>query len=123
MIISINIDRSMLVVMIIHGLADREVKIFHGKELHAAVPDEFKRPPYYPEKCGHNNVGQTPQSCVEYYRRIELFISSLKDEQDSEEEIEETEQLKQPLPMVENTESAASNVSVNHTPNQDLESS
>jgi len=66
-------------VMVIHGLADEEVPCAHGQGLHAAVPRDLQREPWWVPEKGHNNIC-SGDAIPEYYERINKFLGSLKEE-------------------------------------------
>merc|ERR1712046_136918 len=75
-----NIDRIQKVkcpVMIIHGELDEEVPIHHGKALHDAVKDDFKRPPWWVPQRGHNDLTDGRQNLIEYIDRLTGFMDIL----------------------------------------------
>lgn len=77
-----NIDRIKRVncpVMIIHGAQDQEVGIHHGKELFQAVPEEFRRPPWWVPDRGHNDITDGRSKLVEYIERLKSFFNGLDD--------------------------------------------
>ena len=65
-------------VMIIHGQNDEEVSIEHGKELHDAVPEEFKRPPWWVRGRGHNDITDGRSKLIEYIQKLKTFLDSLE---------------------------------------------
>lgn len=74
-----NIDRIKKVkcpVFIIHGQKDTEVAFEHGLALHAAVPDDCKRDPWWVRDRGHNDVCDGP-NIVEYMQKMNKFVRSL----------------------------------------------
>ena len=75
-----NIDRIANVdcpVMIIHGRLDQEVEIAHGQDLHAAVPPDHKREPWWVSDRGHNDITEGPGKLAEYIRRLRRFLMGL----------------------------------------------
>jgi len=64
--------------MIIHGKEDQEVDWSHGVGLYNAIPDHFKRDPWWVPGRGHNNIVQGTAAVAEYYRRLNNFLGSLK---------------------------------------------
>mmetsp|Transcript_81042 Transcript_81042/g.235031 ORF Transcript_81042/g.235031 Transcript_81042/m.235031 type:complete len:385 (+) Transcript_81042:200-1354(+) len=76
-----NIDRIKKVkcpVMVIHGKLDEEVSISHGTSLHDAVPEEFKRDPWWVPDRGHNDITEGPGKLAEYVGKLRLFLGSLE---------------------------------------------
>jgi len=76
-----NIDRIKKVnspVMIIHGREDEEVGWDHGVGLHEAVPPHHQTNPWWVAGCGHNNICDTEEVCIEYYRRISAFLKEIE---------------------------------------------
>ena len=66
--------------MVIHGKRDVEVHFHHGLEMHQAVPDQYKRDPWWVSDRGHNDITEGPGKMAEYIRRLQEFVSSLDDE-------------------------------------------
>ncbi|GAX18563.1 hypothetical protein FisN_10Hh236 [Fistulifera solaris] len=76
-----NIDRIKKIrcpCMLIHGYLDQEVDISHGQDLHKAVPDEYKRDPWWVADRGHNDITDGPGKLAEYIRRLRGFLESLE---------------------------------------------
>ena len=65
--------------MLIHGHLDQEVDVSHGQEMHAAVPPQFQREPWWVPDRGHNDVTEGPGKLAEYIRRLRGFLRSLDD--------------------------------------------
>jgi abhydrolase domain-containing protein 17 len=63
--------------MVIHGKRDEEVSFSHGYELHHAVPEEFRRNPWWVPDRGHNDITEGPGKMAEYIRRLRRFMSDL----------------------------------------------
>ena len=63
--------------MIIHGVQDQEVGIHHGKELHDAVPEEFRTPPWWVPDRGHNDITDGRTKLLEYIERVKSFLNRL----------------------------------------------
>ena len=63
--------------MVIHGRLDEEVEMSHGVALHQAVPDEYKRDPWWVSDRGHNDITEGPGKLAEYIRRIRNYLQSL----------------------------------------------
>jgi abhydrolase domain-containing protein 17 len=77
-----NIDRIRKVkcpVMVIHGRLDEEVDISHGVTMHQAVPNHYKREPWWVPDRGHNDITEGPGKLSEYVGRLRTFMSSLDD--------------------------------------------
>lgn len=75
-----NIDRvrkTKCPVMLIHGKLDEEVDIGHGLSMHRAVPEHFKRDPWWVPDRGHNDITEGPGKLAEYVGRLRTFIGSL----------------------------------------------
>jgi len=75
-----NIDRIKKVkcpVMIIHGQQDEEVAMAHGVALHEAVPDRYKREPWWVPDRGHNDICDGSEKMREYLQRLKTFLTSL----------------------------------------------
>jgi len=75
-----NIDRirkAKCPVMIIHGKKDQEVPIAHGEALHNAVPDHFKRSPWWVPNRGHNDITEGRGKMAEYLAKLREFLDSL----------------------------------------------
>lgn len=59
-------------VFVMHGELDREVPVWHGQELLAAVPARWQYPPWWVSNAGHNDiVARQPE---EYLRQLERFL-------------------------------------------------
>ena len=74
-----NIDRIGKVqcpVLIIHGRLDQEVDISHGQELYRAVPEQYRREPWWVHDRGHNDITEGTGKLAEFIRRLRRFISS-----------------------------------------------
>ncbi len=74
-----NIDRIKKVkcpVFVIHGQKDQEVGVEHGMALHAAVPEDCKRDPWWVRDKGHNDICDGPD-IVEYMQRMSKYVKSL----------------------------------------------
>lgn len=65
--------------MVIHGRLDQEVAIGHGVAMHQAVPDEYKRDPWWVPDRGHNDITEGPGKLTEYIGRLRIFLSTLDD--------------------------------------------
>lgn len=63
--------------MIIHGKLDEEVNVSHGVSLHQAVPDEFKRDPWWVTDRGHNDITEGPGKLAAYIEKLRGFLGSL----------------------------------------------
>lgn len=75
-----NIDRIKKVkcpVMIIHGRLDEEVNVSHGMSLHEAVPDFWKRDPWWVPDRGHNDITEGPGKLAAYIEKLRSFLVSL----------------------------------------------
>ena len=75
-----NIDRirkTKCPVLVIHGQLDEEVDIAHGRALHQAVPDHFKRDPWWVPDRGHNDITEGPGKLAEYIRHLRDFMATL----------------------------------------------
>lgn len=76
-----NIDRIKKIkcpCMLIHGYLDQEVDISHGQDLYNAVPDEYKRDPWWVADRGHNDITDGPGKLAEYIKRLRGFLQSLE---------------------------------------------
>lgn len=81
-----NIDRICKVqcpVLVIHGCLDQEVDVSHGQELYHAVPQQYKREPWWVRDRGHNDITEGPGKLAEYIRRLRRFLNSLNVEENS----------------------------------------
>mmetsp|Transcript_5850 Transcript_5850/g.9716 ORF Transcript_5850/g.9716 Transcript_5850/m.9716 type:complete len:404 (+) Transcript_5850:31-1242(+) len=67
-------------VMVIHGKLDEEVGYRHGVEMYEAVPDEYKRDPWWVPDRGHNDITEGTGKMAEYIRRLRRFLEELDDE-------------------------------------------
>jgi fermentation-respiration switch protein FrsA (DUF1100 family) len=77
-----NIDRvrrAKCPVMVIHGRLDEEVDISHGVSMHNAVPDQWKRDPWWVPDRGHNDITEGPGKLAEYVGRLRNFFTCLDD--------------------------------------------
>jgi len=75
-----NIDRIKKVkcpVMVIHGAKDRQVNMAHGVALHEAVPNKFKREPWWVPDRGHNDICEGAEKMEQYVTRLRAFLTSL----------------------------------------------
>mmetsp|Transcript_27053 Transcript_27053/g.56651 ORF Transcript_27053/g.56651 Transcript_27053/m.56651 type:complete len:389 (+) Transcript_27053:269-1435(+) len=75
-----NIDRVKHVncpVMVIHGVLDQEVDISHGRDMHEAVPEEFRRDPWWVPDRGHNDITEGRGKLAEYLQRLRAFLRGL----------------------------------------------
>mmetsp|Transcript_16092 Transcript_16092/g.20178 ORF Transcript_16092/g.20178 Transcript_16092/m.20178 type:complete len:297 (-) Transcript_16092:181-1071(-) len=63
-------------IFIMHGQDDTEIDWAHGVGLYNAVPDEFKREPWWVPGKGHNNIC-SGDAIPEYYSRLKKFLRSL----------------------------------------------
>jgi abhydrolase domain-containing protein 17 len=75
-----NIDRIKKVkcpVMVIHGKLDEEVSLSHGKSLHEAVPEEYKRDPWWVPDRGHNDITEGPGKLAAYIEKLRSFLTTL----------------------------------------------
>lgn len=66
-------------VMIIHGQQDEEVGMAHGVALHEAVPDQYKREPWWVADRGHNDICEGSTKMQEYLRRLGVFLDGLNE--------------------------------------------
>lgn len=76
-----NIDRIKKVkcpVMVIHGRLDEEVSVSHGVAMHQAVPDEYKRDPWWVPDRGHNDITEGPGKLAEYVGKLRIFLGTLE---------------------------------------------
>jgi len=67
-------------VMVIHGKLDEDVSFSHGYEMHQAVPEEFRRDPWWVPDRGHNDITDGPGKMTEYIRRLRTFLAGLDEE-------------------------------------------
>lgn len=65
-------------VMVIHGMLDEEVTFNHGTSLQEAVPDKFKRSPWYVKDRGHNDITDGRTKILEYIQRLKAYVESLE---------------------------------------------
>ena len=70
-------------VMIIHGMMDEEVGFHHGQALHEAVPEKFKRDPWWVQDRGHNDITEGRAKVLQYIQKLKLFFESLTKDDDS----------------------------------------
>jgi len=78
-----NIDRIKHVkcpVLLIHGKLDEEVGIEHGVSLYEAVPDQYKREPWWVPDRGHNDICEGSSKIREYIDRLKIFLDSMDDD-------------------------------------------
>ena len=76
-----NIDRIKKVkcpVMVIHGRLDEEVSVSHGVAMYQAVPDEYKRDPWWVPDRGHNDITEGPGKLAEYVGKLRIFLGTLE---------------------------------------------
>lgn len=76
-----NIDRIKKIqcpCMLIHGSLDQEVDVSHGQDLYKAIPDNYKRDPWWVPDRGHNDITDGPGKLAEYVRRLRGFLQSLE---------------------------------------------
>mmetsp|Transcript_31969 Transcript_31969/g.95744 ORF Transcript_31969/g.95744 Transcript_31969/m.95744 type:complete len:512 (-) Transcript_31969:259-1794(-) len=75
-----NIDRISKVrcpVMVIHGQNDEEVGVQHGIALHRAVPQEYRRDPWWVPDRGHNDITDGSNKMGEYIHRLRAYLDGL----------------------------------------------
>lgn len=78
-----NIDRIKKVkcpVMVIHGRLDEEVGVSHGVAMHQAVPEQYKRDPWWVPDRGHNDITEGPGKLAEYIAKLRTFLGTLEKE-------------------------------------------
>jgi len=63
--------------MVIHGAKDRQVNMAHGVALHEAVPNKFKREPWWVPDRGHNDICEGAEKMEQYVTRLRAFLNSL----------------------------------------------
>jgi pimeloyl-ACP methyl ester carboxylesterase len=66
--------------MVIHGKLDEDVSFSHGYEMHQAIPEEFRRDPWWVPDRGHNDITDGPGKMTEYIRRLRTFLAGLDEE-------------------------------------------
>jgi fermentation-respiration switch protein FrsA (DUF1100 family) len=75
-----NINRICCVrcpVMVIHGKLDEEVGFRHGVDMYEAVPEEYRRDPWWVADRGHNDITEGTGKMAEYIHRLRRFLDSL----------------------------------------------
>jgi len=75
-----RIEKVKCPVMIIHGMMDVEVPFSHGKSLHDAVPEEFRRSPWWVKDRGHNDITEGRAKLLEYIHRLKTFFQGLDED-------------------------------------------
>jgi abhydrolase domain-containing protein 17 len=71
-----NIDvirRAKCPVWVIHGLADDQIPVIHGQDLHRNVPDEYKTDPWWVPRAGHSDI--VYNNFKAYIVRFRKFLS------------------------------------------------
>ena len=74
-----NIDRIQKITcpcFVMHEMLDQEVDVSHGQDLYTAIPDEYKRNPWWVTNRGHNDITDGPGKLAEYIRRLQSFLES-----------------------------------------------
>lgn len=64
---------------VIHGENDVEVRVHHGKQLHAAVSPEFQTEPWWVPERGHNDLMQGNEK--QYFARMTRFLDEVENPQ------------------------------------------
>ena len=60
---------------IIHGTNDEIVPFSHGEVLYNMLPAEYKYPPFWAEKMGHNNIElEMPTAFVKRLQRFFIYV-------------------------------------------------
>jgi abhydrolase domain-containing protein 17 len=66
--------------MVIHGKQDEEVNFHHGVEMHRAVPEQYRRDPWWVPDRGHNDITEGQGKLSEYIRRLRRFMDAMDEE-------------------------------------------
>jgi abhydrolase domain-containing protein 17 len=66
--------------MVIHGRRDEEVHFHHGREMYEAIPEQYKREPWWVSDRGHNDITEGSSKLEEYIRKLRHFLSNLDSE-------------------------------------------
>lgn len=75
-----NVDRIPQIrcpVTVVHGKQDQEVSWEHGRRLHALVPANLQREPWWVPDRGHNDIVRGRTRVADYYKHLAGFIDSL----------------------------------------------
>jgi len=72
-----NIQHAKCPVFILHGIKDEEVDIRHSLALQEAVPETYRREPWWVPNRGHNDITEGSAGMAAYIVKVNEFLDTL----------------------------------------------